>query len=107
MITPGRRTTTERGKYNVRLRLNRNRTLQILSKNKKHTTKCKIKFSIALQPNYIKFMEVTVLTLSFNYWNKNEFLTHFYSKKYKIKLGSGKEPHPFRVIYIVSSKKAK
>jgi hypothetical protein len=25
---------------------------------------------------------------------KNEFLTHFYSRNYEIKLGSGKEPHP-------------
>jgi hypothetical protein len=31
---------------------------------------------------------------------KIEFLAHFYSKKYELKLGSGKELHPYRVIYI-------
>jgi hypothetical protein len=29
-----------------------------------------------------------------------EFLTHFYSRKYEIKLENGKEPRPSRVLYI-------
>jgi hypothetical protein len=38
--------------------------------------------------------EVTVIPPSFDYWNENEFLVHFYSRKYEIKLKSGKYPHP-------------
>jgi hypothetical protein len=38
-------------------------------------------------------------------WNKNKFLTHLYSRKYEIKLGSGKEPQPSRVLYIGPSKR--
>jgi hypothetical protein len=40
------------------------------------------------------FMEVIVLPPSFNYWNENKFLTHYYSTNVKTKLESGKEPHP-------------
>jgi hypothetical protein len=36
---------------------------------------------------------------------KIEFLSHFYSRKCKIKLGSGKEAHPSRVIYIGPNKR--
>jgi hypothetical protein len=31
---------------------------------------------------------------------KIEFLTHFYSRKYKIKLRSGNESHLSRILYI-------
>jgi hypothetical protein len=50
-------------------------------------------------------MEFIALPPSFDYWNENEFLAHFYSKKYEIKLESGKEPRPSKVLYIGSSKK--
>jgi hypothetical protein len=43
---------------------------------------------------YIQPTEVTALPSSFNYWNENKFLTHFYSRKYEMKLESGKEPNP-------------
>jgi putative alpha-1,2-mannosidase len=66
MRNPGRRTTSEQGKYNVTLRLNRNRTLQILEQEQKAHQKRKIKFSIALQPNYIKFTVFTALPPSFD-----------------------------------------
>jgi hypothetical protein len=36
---------------------------------------------------------------------KNEFLTHFYSKNYEMKLESGNEPHLSRVLYIGPSKR--
>jgi hypothetical protein len=36
---------------------------------------------------------------------KNEFLTHFYSTDVKIKLESGKEPQPSKVLYICPSKR--
>jgi hypothetical protein len=36
---------------------------------------------------------------------KIEFVAHFYSRKYKMKLKSGRKLQPFRVIYIGSSKK--
>jgi hypothetical protein len=34
-----------------------------------------------------------------------EFLSHFYYSKYEIKLGSGKEPHPSRILFIGPSKR--
>jgi hypothetical protein len=49
--------------------------------------------------------EVTALPPSFYYWNGNKFLAHFYSRKYEMKLGSDKESHPSRVLYIGPSKK--
>jgi hypothetical protein len=33
------------------------------------------------------------------------FLAHFYSRDARIKLGSGKKPQPYRVLYIVSNKR--
>jgi hypothetical protein len=36
------------------------------------------------------FTEVIVLLPSFNYWNENKFLTHYYSRNVKTKLESGK-----------------
>jgi hypothetical protein len=45
-------------------------------------------------------MEVTALPPSFDYFNINEFLAHFYSRKYEMILESGKEPHPPRVLFI-------
>jgi hypothetical protein len=41
-------------------------------------------------------MKVTVIPPSFDYWNENEFLVHFYSRKYEIKLESGNYPHPLQ-----------
>jgi hypothetical protein len=41
-------------------------------------------------------MEVTALPPSFDLWKKNEFLAHFYSREYEMKLESGKEPHPLK-----------
>jgi hypothetical protein len=49
--------------------------------------------------------EVTTTPPSFDWTLKIEFLPHFYFKKYKIKLRSGKELHPSMVIYISSSKR--
>jgi hypothetical protein len=39
-------------------------------------------------------MEVTVISPSFDLKTKNEFLIHFYSKKYEMKLVSCEYPHP-------------
>jgi hypothetical protein len=47
----------------------------------------------------------STLPPSFDYWNENEFLARFYSRKYKMKLRSGKEPHPSRVLYIGPNKR--
>jgi hypothetical protein len=49
--------------------------------------------------------DVTVLPPSFNLKLLIEFLTHFYSRKCEMKLGSGKEPHPSRVPNIGPSKR--
>jgi hypothetical protein len=46
-------------------------------------------FLIENQQEYNQFMEVTVISPSFDLKTKNVFLTHFYSKKYEIKLVSG------------------
>jgi hypothetical protein len=35
---------------------------------------------------------------------KIEFVAHFYSREYKMKLGSGKELQPYRVLYIGKQK---
>jgi hypothetical protein len=32
-------------------------------------------------------------------------MTHFYYRKYKMKLGSGKESHPYKVLFIGSNKR--
>jgi hypothetical protein len=45
------------------------------SENKKHTTKHKIKFSIALHTKYIKFIEITVLLHSFDWKLKLDYDT--------------------------------
>jgi hypothetical protein len=37
--------------------------------------------------------------------NENVFLTHFYTTNVRMKLRSGKEPQPSRVLYIGSSKR--
>jgi hypothetical protein len=50
-------------------------------------------------------MEVTSVPRSFDLKTKNMFFTHFYFKKYKIKLGSGKEFQSSRVLYIDLSKR--
>jgi hypothetical protein len=50
-------------------------------------------------------MEVTALLPSFLIGIKNKFLTHLYSRKYEMKLGSGKEPQPSRLLYIGPSKR--
>jgi hypothetical protein len=58
-------------------------------------TKCgKQFFHCNLKHEYNRSTEVTTLPLSFNYWNKNEFLTHFYYRNYEMKLGSDNESHP-------------
>jgi hypothetical protein len=59
-------------------------------------------FSIEVQQDCTRSTEVTVLPLSFDWKLK---LAHFYSRKYEIKVGSGKEPQPSRVLYIGPSKK--
>jgi hypothetical protein len=41
-------------------------------------------------------MEVTALPPSFDWKIKIVFLAHFYHKNSKMKLGSGKEPHPLK-----------
>jgi hypothetical protein len=65
----------------------------------------KNKFLIEEQQDYNGSMEVTILPPSFDYWNKNEFLAHFYSKKYEMKLRSGKQPHPSSILFIGLSKR--
>jgi hypothetical protein len=62
-------------------------------------------FLIEEQQDYNGSMETTALPPSFDYWNENKFLTHFYSKKYEMKLGSDKEPHPSSVLFIGLSKR--
>jgi hypothetical protein len=64
----------------------------------------KIVFSLKLNMIHTT-TEVTVLPSSFYYWNGNKFLAHFYCRKYEIKLGSGKESHPSRMLYIGPSKR--
>jgi hypothetical protein len=49
--------------------------------------------------------DVTGFPPSFDWKLKIEFLAHFYSRNAKIKLGSGKEPHPSRVLYIGPNKR--
>jgi hypothetical protein len=49
--------------------------------------------------------EVTVLPPSFD-WNKKHYnMTHFYSRNKKMKLGSGKELQPSRILYIGLTKR--
>jgi hypothetical protein len=67
----------------------------------------KNKFFIEEQQNYNRSTEVIVFPLLFDYYNENEFLTHFYIRKYKMKLEIGREPHPSRVLFIGSSKRLK
>jgi hypothetical protein len=59
-------------------------------------------FSIEVQQDCTRFTEVTALPPLFDWKLK---LAHFYSRKYKIKVGSRKEPQPSRVLYIGSRKK--
>jgi hypothetical protein len=59
-----------------------------------HKTRCKLEFFIQIQTKFTsEITDVTALPPSFDYWNGNELLTHLYSRKYGMKLGSGKEPH--------------
>jgi hypothetical protein len=50
-------------------------------------------------------MEVTVLPPLFYGKLKIEFLTHFYSRKCEMKLKSGNEPQPSRILYIGLTKR--
>jgi hypothetical protein len=65
-------------------------------KKKKHTTPNQdAKHSFSLNSTKIHTsMEVIVIPHSFNGKLKIEFLTHFYFRKYEMKLKSGKKSHP-------------
>jgi hypothetical protein len=60
--------------------------------------------SINDQQDYNESVEVTV-PLPHLIETKNYFLTHFYTMNVKIKMGSGKEPYPYRILYIGLSKR--
>jgi hypothetical protein len=58
--------------------------------------------------DYNRFKEVIVISLSFNYWNKNLFMTHYSkSRNANDNKRSGKEGHPYRILFICLSKKIK
>jgi hypothetical protein len=71
-----------------------------------HTWDAKIGFSTKDQQDYNRFKVVLTLPPSFNYLNENWFVTH-YSKSMNENSNrrSGKEHHPFRVLFIASSKR--
>jgi hypothetical protein len=62
-------------------------------KRTRHQTKMQDSFSLNSTKIHI-ITEVTVLSPSFNEKLKIKFMAHFYSRKYEMKLESGKDPNP-------------
>jgi hypothetical protein len=66
-----------------------------------NTKRSNTSFSIEIQTRFTFNPRRSPLSLPYLISGmKNEFLTHFYSRNYEMKLGSGKEPHLSRVLYI-------
>jgi hypothetical protein len=64
-----------------------------MGKTGQHITGTKAQFFIKIQRRSVKSW-MTVLPPSFDYLNRNELLTLFYSRKYEIKLKTDKELNP-------------
>jgi hypothetical protein len=88
------------------------RTLQIWSRNEiikgkqQHMRDEKFGFSIKIQHDYTESTEVTALPPSFDLLKEKSCSWHNSTLSIvKMKLESGKEPHPFRVLFIGPSKR--